>query len=318
MKNSVLVVALLSAALECRAEEIYQDFRGKDIDEALFRLQGADAAQRIKVEPQGLRITMPFNLKSTTVGIATRAATRGDFEITVGYEIIQAERPKGGSGVGLEMYLNTNTPTQEGLVFYRAARPKEGEVYACDKKATVDGERKTKRSIFPTDSKSGRLFLSRKGTEVTFSAAEGAGNPQELCRYEWGTWDLNISVRAWGSHNVVDLRLTDIRIRDQIGSVPVANAELAAPAPPPSGRRWLLGGLLGALLLSGGGLWAWRHMAARGSASTGNTIAFFCASCGKHLSTGAASAGKSIKCPGCGQSAPVPGTTSAGPAAGAR
>jgi hypothetical protein len=147
MKNSALVLVLLIAAVECRAEEIfYQDFRGKDIDENLFRLQGADAAQRIKVEPQGLRITLPPEPKTTSVGIATSAATKGDFEITVGYEIIQAERPKMG-GVGLEMYLRTNTPpTQEALFFYRIARPKEREVYACDKKTTVDGERKTTRT----------------------------------------------------------------------------------------------------------------------------------------------------------------------------
>lgn len=312
MKNSALVVLLLSAAMECRGDEIYQDFRGKDIDEKLFRLQGADAAHRIKVEPQGLRITMPSEPKGNTVGIATRAATRGDFEIAVGYEIIQAERPTTGNGVGLEMYLNTNTPTEEAIVFYRVAQPKEGEVYMCDKRTTVAGERKIKRRSFPTDSKSGRLLLARKGTEVTFSAAEGAGNLQELCRYEWGTWDLNISVRAWGSHNVVDLRLTDIRIRDRIESAAVVNAESPAPVSPASGRRWLLAGLLSALVLAFGGLWAWRRLAASGSASASNRISFFCASCGKNLRTSDASAGKSIKCPGCGQSAPVPGTTSAG------
>jgi hypothetical protein len=317
MKRFGLIFVLTIGATEARAEEIYQDFRGKDVDERLFRLHGPDAALRIKVEPQGMRITMPPEPKTTTVGIAASAAAKGDFEITVGYEIIHAERPKKGGGIGLEMYLRTNTaPTQEAICFYRLTRPKEGEVYVCDKKTNVDGERKTTRNYFPTDSKSGRLLLARKGTEVTFSAAEGAGSPQELCRYEWGEWDVYPSVRAWGSHYPVDLRLNEIRIRDQTEPAPVVNAESPAPVPPVR-RGWLLAGLFSALVLAGGGLWAWRRMAARGSASAGDSISFFCASCGKQLRTSAASAGKTIKCPGCGQSAPVPGTILPGSAAGA-
>lgn len=45
--------------------------------------------------------------------------------------------------MGLEIYLNTDTPTQEALAFYRAARPKEGEVYVCDRKTTKEGKRDT-------------------------------------------------------------------------------------------------------------------------------------------------------------------------------
>src|SRR5687767_6302612 len=115
-----LIILLVIRAAECQAGEIFQDFRGKDVDEQLFRLQGPQAASRITTEPQGLRITLPPDLKAaTTVGFGTRTPTKGDFEITVGYEILQSERPTMGSGVGLEIYLKTDTPTEEAIAFYR-------------------------------------------------------------------------------------------------------------------------------------------------------------------------------------------------------
>ena len=258
MKNLRLMLLLLIGAVEAHGDEIYQDFRGKDVDMQRFRLQGPDAALRITPEPQGLRITLPADPKGTrTVGLGSRFPVQGDFEITVGYEILQAERPVKGSGEGLEIYINTDTPTEEALVFYRVVRPKEGEVYLCDRKTTTEGKRETTRRTFPTDSKSGYLRLSRKGTEVTFWAAEGAGeNFQELCRYDWGAMDLKgVAVRAWASQQLVDIRIKDIRIRDRSepAAVPRMDPE---PATPSRWRLWLVAGLVGGCLMAAGLLWA--------------------------------------------------------------
>lgn len=316
MKHFGGLLVLVIIVVESHAGELYQDFRGKNLNEKFLRLQGGDAALRVKAEPEGLRITMPAEPKGTTVGVATRPATTGDFEIAVGYEILQADRPLMGNGVGLEMYLNTNTPTQEALAFYRMARPKDGEVYVCDKKTTIDGKRQTTRRTFPADSKSGQLLLTRKGSEVAFAVAAGLGAaPQELCRYEWGPMDVHISVRAWGSHNPVDLRLTEMRVRDQTVAEPVASA-----AVPPRGRGLLVVGLLGALLVAAAGFWAWRRLADSGMRQTApaDSVLFFCAACGKRLKTSTSSRGKTVPCPACGQPAPVPGTMAGDGAAGRR
>lgn len=264
MKHFRLILLLALGAADALADEIYQDFRGKDVDEQLFRLQGPDAALRIKPEPQGLRITLPPDPKGTrTLGLGTRFPVKGDFEITVGYEILQAERPTKGSGVGLEIYLNTDTPTNEALVFYRAARPKEGEVYMCDWKTMKAGKRETIRRHFPTDSKSGHLRLDRKGTEVTFWAAAGAAeNYQELCRYDWGAMDLRgVALRAWGAESLVDIRITDVRIRDRSESIPAKNDVSPTLS---RWRVWLVAGMLAAGLIAAGLLWTWRRRTRRG------------------------------------------------------
>jgi hypothetical protein len=305
----VLIFFLASGAIEGRGGEIHQDFRGKDVDETLFRLQGTDAAARIKAEAEGLRITLPADTKSATVGVAARAATKGDFEITVGYELLRADRPANGSGVGLEMYLNTATPTEEAFVIYRIVRPKEGDVYLCDRKTTNAGKRETKRDPFPAASKSGHLRLTRKGTEVTFEVAEGASDSyRELGRYVWGDWDLNVSVRAWGSHKPVELRLTEVRIRDAVE--PAINPAL--PPPPRTWRLWLLAGLFALAIIVGALLWTWRRTARPdrgGNIMPADRVAFYCNQCGKQLQASAASAGKTVQCPGCGHAVPVPEAT---------
>lgn len=321
MKQLGLILLLAIGATEARADEIYQDFRGKDVDEQLFRLQGPDAALRIKSEPQGLRITMPPDPKGpATVGLGARFHLKGDFEITVGYEILQAELPTMGQGVGLEIYLNTDTPTNDALVFQRIARPAEGEIYLCDRRTTNAGKRGITRRNFPTDSKLGHLRLTRKGTEVTFWAAEGAGEKfHDLCRHDLGAMDFGVSIRAFsGGQKLVDIRITDVRIRDRSEPIP---AKDGGPKATQTWRLWLVAGLFGTGLIVAGLLWTWRRRAGRGIAKTAkpsDSVSFFCSSCGKHLQTSAGSAGKTVKCPGCGQAGLVPGTTSGGHTAGPR
>jgi len=320
MKYLGMVLVILIAASHACGEEIYQDFRDKDLDVKLFRRTGAEAGERIRTEPQGLRMTLPADPMTKTLGFNTRAPTKGNFEITVGYEILQADRPKTGSGLGLEIYVNTDTPTQEALILYRMVKPKEGEVYLCDKKWTSkEDKRETKRTTVPAGSKSGQLRLTRMGKEVTYWAAEGADKEfKELCKYTWDDMDVKgIAVRAWGSQNVVDLRITEIRIRDEMA--PAAENGLAKdlmPKPaanpqPQLGATWLLwvlsavaGAMLLAVVLLAALLWLLRG---RGrDALPVATITFFCSGCGKTLKTKANSIGKTIKCPGCGIAATVP------------
>src|SRR5262245_1076406 len=97
----VLILAIGVAGLSAgavRAEDIYQDLRGQDFDKQRFRLHGPDAALYTKSEPQGLRVTLPAHVKNDPVGLHTKFPVQGDFEITLGYEILQAERSPKGDG----------------------------------------------------------------------------------------------------------------------------------------------------------------------------------------------------------------------------
>src|SRR5205085_8023055 len=104
--------------------------RDKNFTETSFKVMGKDAVKLIKAEPRGLRINLPAALNNTEpVGVATQFPLQGDVEITVGYEIIHADRPKSGWGVGLEVYLMTDTPKREALGFYRKTSPDGTDVY---------------------------------------------------------------------------------------------------------------------------------------------------------------------------------------------
>jgi ribosomal protein S27E len=307
----VFVVVLAAAA--ARGDEIFQDFRGKDVDAQMFRFHGPDAAARIHPEAKGLRITLPANPKASTIGIATRSRITGNFELTVGYELLVAERPMKGSGLGLEIYVNTNTEAQDAVIFYHIVKPKEGEVYMCDKKATINGERKTTRRTFPAQTKTGRLRLARQGKEVVYSMVEGAGADfKELCRYDWIDVDATIAVRAWGAENPVELLVTDLRIRDNLPPAPAAKTEprpIVAPAPTSRVWLWLIGAICAMLILAGALVTALlltrrKHDAADRPAF----VSFHCTHCGKHLKTDAA-AGKTVKCVACGQSVAIPERT---------
>src|SRR5438128_2650508 len=86
--------------LEDKTTEFYHDFRNKDNLDANFKLVGPEAAKRVKPEPEGLRITLPAKQKNPdAVGVAPKFSIKGDVEITVGYEILQADQPKEGWGV---------------------------------------------------------------------------------------------------------------------------------------------------------------------------------------------------------------------------
>src|SRR5262249_41024099 len=91
----------------------YQDFRGSPRPLPPLELVGPDAELVSKPEAEGWRITVPADQpKVTTIGLAMKAPVKGDFELTAGYEILQAEMPKGRSPAGFELFIHTDTPTR--------------------------------------------------------------------------------------------------------------------------------------------------------------------------------------------------------------
>src|SRR5262245_24398374 len=59
-----------------------------------------------KWESGGARVTMPGGEgKLQTAGVAAQFKIKGDFEITTSYEIIKADKPDEGYGVGVSMFV---------------------------------------------------------------------------------------------------------------------------------------------------------------------------------------------------------------------
>src|SRR6185369_12879090 len=96
------------------AADVGQDFCGRPYDTKLFRTTGSNIAKAIRVEPQGLRITLPPNhVNSLPVGLVSRTRVRGYFEITVAFEILRFDKPTAGKGAGLSLYITTASVTND-------------------------------------------------------------------------------------------------------------------------------------------------------------------------------------------------------------
>lgn len=233
MTLACLALLLALTVRQAPAQELYRDLRGAALDERLFEPFGAEARERIRSEPEGLRITLAKEHKATNpVGLRLAFPIKGDFEITIGYELLHRDPPT-GHGVGLELYAVTDTATAEAVRLARVARIAEGEVYMCSRMTTTpEGKRQSRHRYLDTTCTSGHLRLTRKGRDVSFSASEEDGVFHLLHFSELGAEDLRrVSVAAYPglAVNAVDLRLRDIRIRT--GSLPdVPQEETSAPA----------------------------------------------------------------------------------------
>jgi hypothetical protein len=209
------------------AIHIYQDFRGKKYDEKLFRREGPEVAKRIKTEPAGLRITLPAEQqKPVAVGLVSTARIKGDFEISVGYQILMVGKARlAVPGVGFELYLMTDTPTKEAVAFFCIMNAEGEGKFALSRAATTKkGKREFQNAFFPAMEKTGTLRIARRGAEIVLSAVDGEGNEfQELQRLELGREDvkyLRLAANPGGFANALDLRVLDLRIRAQALEMP--------------------------------------------------------------------------------------------------
>jgi hypothetical protein len=306
-------------------KEFAIDFRGGQFPASDLRWTGGAEEATIEPEERGLRITVPANrTRKDPVGLVLMSAVKGNFEVTTGYDIVRADRPKTGGGVGFELYILTETAAQDAIAFSRIKRTDDTEVHFCGRMTTVAGKRQHSTNMFPATGSSGRLRLTRNGAEVIFSAADGNGDDfQELWRCDLGTEDLKmVRVCAYTGHALesVDVRLVDLKVRSEnLDLDPAGNA----PATTGGGRRgsgraWLFTLLFGGLgvtllLLTAGWLYSRRQRrvpSANGRAAIDTarapTVSFPCPACRKNIKARAIVAGKKARCPQCGKTILVP------------
>jgi ribosomal protein S27E len=280
------------------------------------------------------------------VGIFWNTKIRGDFTATVRYEILQDDRPEKGGGAGVEMYLTLDTPVTEvkkrdGVAYARIMHPGQGPLFTFNYMTNNEkGGRYSKdpvREPTTTRSKQGALRLGRAGTKLVTSFAEGDQDFRKIDSREIGDVQV-LGVRLAGldggnANAELDLRFLTFEL---VGKSLGAEGKTALTPPPspinlvtdsPSGNWtfWvvlivivLAVGLFGMVALL---VWLTRFgTKSNGHAATAkkpveNTaksppaaefVELKCAACSKRLKVKASSSGKRIKCPGCGESMPVP------------
>lgn len=312
------------------SREFYQDFRGSRALHSSLKLVGPDAGAVANRENLGMRIILPPTRPvNHPVGIKTMFSISGDFEITAAYELLAADRPKDGYGVGVALNIATDEERTKFAKVARAMLAKAGSVYATE---YWDRSIKAyKASSVPTEVKSGQLRLVRKGTSVRFLVADGPGDEfREIKQQQFVDDDIahvRFVVTDSGSPNAVDARLVDLKIRAaKLTPDPVTDPpQPAVPARKAEISVWgtlaiafasflLIALLVSALLVASrrrrnkpapasAPLKEQQAMAAAAPAS----LSFPCSGCGKSLKARADLAGKKVKCRDCGKTTLVPG-----------
>jgi hypothetical protein len=185
--------------------------------QAPFELFGPNVENYVHAEKEGLRFTIPADRPQLDpVGVVLTAPIHGDFEITAGYEILQAPRPETGYGIGFELYVAALNPAEDAIAFCRSNRPVEGENFFCTRMATGAGKRQYYVQSIPTQVRRGWLTLTRRQNEVTFLVSAARGGPfHEVWRSPFVGDDLQmVRLSAYSGFDpaAFEIRLLDLQI----------------------------------------------------------------------------------------------------------
>jgi hypothetical protein len=317
--------------------EYEQSFKGGTDIPRGFELSGPLADQDVKVEPEGLRITLPpgSNGNGQGTGLASTFGVKGDFEITVAFEILHETPPAPPTpgGPDRQTRFTLGVPLdREGFnmtTFSRRIRANSDTQFLAWVTLWDEavGKNRQKARGFPTKAMTGRLRLVRTGPTLSYAAAEGPGGEfVVLQEYPFGVEDLKhvgLVGATDDAEGSLDVRVTDFHVRaDALPNLP------AAAPPKAPGGEWLVAAALFGLavtmpLLAALGLWlyagrsrgAGAGLPASGPAkpAAAPPLSVGCPGCGKTLKVRAGLAGKRVKCPGCGGAVLVPSLQPAEP-----
>jgi len=274
VSGRILALLLASLGQTDKKKEFYQDFRGGGAVHHALTPFGPNRDQAIRQESRGLLIALPAKRRDArAVGLAPKFRIAGDFEITIDYEILSADEPTSGNGVGVGIWAKLRSDDDQTVALAHLIRPKQQasgaqqskpaagskvrnefvSTFSCEG-ADPEGKRDLKAKSLATDGHAGRLRLIRTGSELTFLAAEENAAFQELQRVNVSTdalMGLRLSANTSGAPCKLSLRLHDIRIR--AGELP------GAASPKKKSKVQLVVWLLAIVVVGGGGFLLWRY-----------------------------------------------------------
>lgn len=203
-------------------EEVFLPLKGKPDDTSKLPLIG-DLPEVVKLEPQGLRITLPKNFAKLQQnhGVNTRQLIHGDFEITASFEVLKEPSlgEAGPEGTKIHLLLLVNRPPFDVIGFSRHM-PNQGPSFfstwhnAWDKKTKKNNQQ---FADFPAKSTKWRFRLTRTGALYSYYLSEdGDADFRLLQTFLFIDEDLKgvRLVAATGGPNAeLDMRISDLRIR---------------------------------------------------------------------------------------------------------
>jgi hypothetical protein len=224
------------------------DFRGRTLPPGMEAYQATEDGL-LRLEPDGLRITLPrtYMHKSGGVGVRWPAFIQGDFEATTTVEIIELEPPPKGSGAGIGISVSAGPSKGEQLRRVVGAKGKHALLRTGYFRVPEKKNLQWEESRTPCDEKTLRLRLQRIGPTIIYSWSPGASGGAfiEVHRKEFGTDEIEaIRVFAVNAQQpcLVDVRVFDLQVRTR--GEGAKSAPLAAPlAPQPDRSGWLAAAL---------------------------------------------------------------------------
>jgi hypothetical protein len=163
------------------------------------------------------------------VGFALPIELRGDFEATATFEILRAEAPDKGYGVGVTMGVD------ERARVGRYVKPKGAQVVAWDFWPVVDGARRMQSGERPCDAREVRLRLKRTGAVVHFQwSPESEGEEfQEIHNIDYGNVDTKVFTflaESAGEPFALDVRVMELQVRGWMPAVAIFQSFATAVA----------------------------------------------------------------------------------------
>ncbi len=116
----------------------------------------------------------PRQGKLATTGVAAKFQIKGDFEITASYEILKAEQPTEGYGVGGSIYVAIDPDAGDAISLARRIGLKGKTNFLSDRMTPIPGQGRLNHFTRPMAPKAptGKLRIQRVGSAVRFLAAE--------------------------------------------------------------------------------------------------------------------------------------------------
>jgi hypothetical protein len=255
------LLAVFVAVAACRAEDdlatlLSQDFRQGKFDERKLKYANRNHWTDIVPERGGLRISFAANRPDTPLrGLEWQKSIQGDFEVTMGYQLLSAEKPPSGKASELFIWLffwDEATGLKETITLSRSVRPGAGDQFSIYHGKGKDDDFKTTMKHFPAQARAGKLRLKRTAATVSCLVAEAGVQDFTLLDEEPSTTDdlrvVQVAAANGGTLQRYEARILDLEIKGR----------QAVPTPRTS-TPWIW---IAALLLGGvgvaAGLW-WRR-----------------------------------------------------------
>src|SRR5262249_42720787 len=143
-----------------------------------LRLVGPGADTCVRFEPEGMRVTLtPGHQGGRQVGLSTGIALKGDFEVTVSFEVLDLPAPEDAApATAFTLWLWRPQGKGDTKILGVSRRMSQTGPAFRSLTAWIDpaGKHHDNGQLVDTEAKTGRLRVARRGPEVFYYAAEGS------------------------------------------------------------------------------------------------------------------------------------------------